>query len=145
MAPSSSFWICCPQLPCHPCNNGTHSTSSATQVRGCENTLHPPHGENLGQEKVFPRINLSSQVFAEVRMNFSGSILTKTLYFVNRRPELFRKILGKSSNDSLLLEDFFGFRKTETMVLVFGFGFPSSAGFQGKNGFSFDKKGGFCF
>ena len=30
--------------------------------------------------------------------------------------------------------------KTKTMVLVFGFSFPFSAGFQGKSGFSFGKK-----
>ena len=29
--------------------------------------------------------------------------------------------------------------KTNTMVLVFGFSFPFSAGFQGKSGFSFGK------
>ena len=27
MAPSRNSWICCPQLPCHLCKNGTHSTS----------------------------------------------------------------------------------------------------------------------
>ena len=30
--------------------------------------------------------------------------------------------------------------KTKTMVLVFGFSFPFSAGFQGKSGSSFGKK-----
>ena len=30
--------------------------------------------------------------------------------------------------------------KTKTMVLVFGFSFPFSAGFQGKSGFSFGEK-----
>ena len=39
--------------------------------------------------------NLSSQVFGEVRANFLGRIPTKTLHFVIRRSELFRKFLGR--------------------------------------------------
>ena len=47
----------------------------------------------LGASKGIPK-NLSFQVFGEVRVNLLVCILTKTPYFVCKRPELFRKFLG---------------------------------------------------
>ena len=52
------------------------------------------HGLSFEARKVIPK-NLSSQVLGEVRVNFLGWNPTKTLYFVNRRSELFRKFLGR--------------------------------------------------
>ena len=63
------------------------------------NSLHKFHSflrknQILGPERVFPRICLP-QDFGEVRVNFLVWILTKTLHFMCRRPELFRKFLGR--------------------------------------------------
>ena len=39
--------------------------------------------------------NLSAQVLGEVRVSFVGWIPSKTIHFVNRRSESFRKFLGR--------------------------------------------------
>ena len=57
----------------------------------------------IGARKGIPK-NSSSQILDEVRLNLLVPFLTTTLHFVNRRAV--QKILGKSSDDSLLLADF---------------------------------------
>ena len=66
------------------------------------------------EEKIHPKIHGNFQIriwefwgqnphckdpaltsFGEVQVNFSARILTKTLHFLNKRPELFRKVLGR--------------------------------------------------
>ena len=83
-----------------------------------DNTDHNLQGDVAAEEerdnlhwgqKGIPK-NLSSQDFGEVRVNFLALILTKTLYFMCRRPELFR---GKASDNSLLLKDFFSLQLQE--------------------------------
>ena len=51
-------------------------------------------GQWLQARKGIPK-NFSSQVFVEVRVNFLGEFLLKTLQFVNRRSKLFRNFLGR--------------------------------------------------
>ena len=40
MAPWTFAWICCPQLPYHPCENGRHDTSFCKETRGHTPNFH---------------------------------------------------------------------------------------------------------
>ena len=55
--------------------------------------IHEFGSPTIGATKGIPK-NLSSQDFGEVWVNFLVRILTKTLSFMCRRRELFRKFLG---------------------------------------------------
>ena len=60
----------------------------------------------LGPEKVFPRICLP-KFLANVGWTFWCEILLKP-FICEEKAQFVHEILGKASDDSLLLEDFFG-------------------------------------
>ena len=87
--PKGWFWYGCSTVP----KPGTRLHSDVPLYQKPGTRAHSPKPPFVRAKNGIPK-NLSSQVFGEVRVNFLVWILTKTLYFMCRRPELFRTFLG---------------------------------------------------
>ena len=72
--PLDTAWICCPQLPHHPCKNGTHSTCFYST--GGHTPRHALHPEIIA--KLIPKT-----LFHVTEMRFSKKIIPKNIFPCN--------------------------------------------------------------